>query len=228
MSFEYPATLLSGDGLVLRPWDVTRDLSAIEAAASDPTIPATTSVPAVYSEVGARDWVARQHRRRADASGVVLAIAHDEGPALGMVGITGVDGVQAHGELGYWVVPSARGRGYARTGVGLLMSWAFVGLPLVRVRARVAVDNLPSRRVLEANGFALEGVTRSSLRIGDRWLDLALFARIRETPPVATTTWEALRTGDTAAARPTGLPDQPPPILGGPDVSTSRLTSRPR
>lgn len=195
MTFAYPSPPLRDGSLVLRPWDAARDLETVAAAATDPTIPATTSVPASCTESGARAWIERQDRRRQDGQGVVLAIAPDDGPAAGMVGVTGVDRFHGRGNLGYWVVPDRRSAGLAGRAARLLADWAFEGLDLVRLESRVAVDNTPSRRILEGIGFTAEGTAEAGLRLGERWVDVVVHARVRRTPPVPTTTWTAVQAG---------------------------------
>ena len=49
------------------------------------------------------------------------------------------------------------------------------GLGLHRVHATVAVDNVASRRVLEANGFALIGTERRSVIVRDGMHDGAAY-----------------------------------------------------
>ena len=58
-------------------------------------------------------------------------------------------------EIGYGVVASRRGRGHATRAVALVLAEATrLGL---RLRAETSLDNLPSQRVLERNGFRRVG-----------------------------------------------------------------------
>jgi RimJ/RimL family protein N-acetyltransferase len=82
------------------------------------------------------------------------------------------------GEIGYWTHPEARGRGVMTEAVRLACRHAFVdvedgGLGLERLVAYVAVDNLASRHVLEANGFRPTGVQRRAIDVRDGWHDMA-------------------------------------------------------
>jgi len=56
-------------------------------------------------------------------------------------------------ELGYWLTPSAWGRGYATEAARAVVDMARHALPVRRIEARHHLDNLPSRRVLEKLGF---------------------------------------------------------------------------
>ena len=44
-------------------------------------------------------------------------------------------------EIGYWLVPAARGRGVGRTAVSLLVEWAFDELELERIEITTTPDN---------------------------------------------------------------------------------------
>lgn len=64
-------------------------------------------------------------------------------------------------EIGFWLLPEARGRGVATRAVCVFCRWAFAELALARIQASADVDNPASQRVLEKAGFTREGVMRS-------------------------------------------------------------------
>jgi RimJ/RimL family protein N-acetyltransferase len=66
-------------------------------------------------------------------------------------------------EIGYWLIPRARGRGFGSRAVGLLARWAVTEALVARVEALVVRDNIASQRVLEKGGFRHEGHLRSYL-----------------------------------------------------------------
>jgi RimJ/RimL family protein N-acetyltransferase len=71
--------------------------------------------------------------------------------AIGGVGFKGPpDGGVV--EIGYGLVPSARGHGYAREALGTLMQIA-AGLGVTTIRADTDPDNVASQRTLEHAGF---------------------------------------------------------------------------
>ena len=84
------------------------------------------------------------------------------------------------GTIGYWVDHPRNGRGLATDAVDEIVAYAFDELALHRVEAATLVDNLPSQRVLEKNGFERIGLARSFLRIDGEWRDFLLFQRIAE------------------------------------------------
>ncbi len=65
--------------------------------------------------------------------------------------------------------PAARGRGYGREAVGLLVDHLFRTTSLERVAATCDVENLASCRLVEGLGFRREGTLRRALHHHARW-----------------------------------------------------------
>jgi ribosomal-protein-alanine N-acetyltransferase len=82
--------------------------------------------------------------------------------------------------IGYWIDGARNGRGLATGAVGEILVFAFEDLALHRVEAATLVDNVPSQRVLEKNGFERIGLARRFLRINDEWRDFFLFQRLAD------------------------------------------------
>ncbi len=78
-------------------------------------------------------------------------------------------------EIGYFVLPHARGRGIATTIARTLAEHAF-SLGVERVAAYVNVGNTASERVLERAGFTREGVVRSMPKPDGTRVDKTLFS----------------------------------------------------
>jgi [ribosomal protein S5]-alanine N-acetyltransferase len=178
---EYPSPDLT-DGVVrLRPWSEL-DLACVREAATDPAIPAGTTVPAIFTPDEGRAFIQRQRARIERGEGVSLAIAEaraDEARGLVWLAVRSQPGVTG---LGYWVVPSARRQGYGLRAVRLACDWALQRPETHRVEAWVEPENVPSQRLLAAAGFVREGVLRSFLTVGARRADAIVFARFRDGP----------------------------------------------
>jgi [ribosomal protein S5]-alanine N-acetyltransferase len=82
------------------------------------------------------------------------------------------------GTIGYWVDVARNGRGLATGAVAEILAYSFGELDLHRVDASTLVDNIPSQRVLEKNGFEQIGLARGFLRIAGDWRDFFLFQRL--------------------------------------------------
>lgn len=84
-------------------------------------------------------------------------------------------GVAHMASLGYWVGQMYSGKGHVTAGVRAIVNYAFEDLALHRVEAACQPNNIASRRVLEKNGFAHEGLARAYLKINGAWRDHLLF-----------------------------------------------------
>jgi RimJ/RimL family protein N-acetyltransferase len=165
------------DRLVLRPYRPD-DEDAVHRACQDPEIQRWIhALPVPYTREVARSWVRDvAPGERASGRGMPVVLEAD-GELVGSSGLTFVPGFLGP-EIGYWVAPWARGRGYAAEATRALAEWAFRhGAP--RVHLFADVRNAASQAVAARAGFVREGVVRSAVpyRDGSRG-DAALFSRL--------------------------------------------------
>jgi [ribosomal protein S5]-alanine N-acetyltransferase len=74
---------------------------------------------------------------------------------------------------------SARGKGYGREAVGLLVDHVFASTAVERVGATCDIENVPSYRLLDGLGFRREGTLRSALYHHGGWHDVFVYGVIR-------------------------------------------------
>ena len=169
-----PSEGLGADDVVLR-FPTLGDVDSLLPAFTDPELREAGNLPAFGREelVASLDelpTMAEQGRLLA------LAAAHvDTGEIVGGGTIHHLDAERRIVEIGYFVLPASRGRGYATTIARLLAEHAF-SLGIERVAAYVNVGNTASERVLEKAGFTREGVVRSMPKPDGRRIDKTLFS----------------------------------------------------
>jgi RimJ/RimL family protein N-acetyltransferase len=78
----------------------------------------------------------------------------DDGQAIGGLGFHGPAGPDGSVTIGYGLIPSARGRGYAGEALRALLALA-QARGISRVQGDADVDNVASQRVMTAAGMAL-------------------------------------------------------------------------
>ena len=168
-----------GGGFSIRSY-CADDRSAIARLADNPKVAAnlTHRFPSPYTEEDADRWLAEV----LDQTPETLFVVADEADTF--VGGTDLhlgQGVyRCTAELGYWLGEPLWDRGLISAAVAALVPWGFAKFPgLERIEARVFSGNGASVRVLEKNGFLLEGRRRNAVRKGDELLDELLFARLR-------------------------------------------------
>lgn len=149
------AAFLEGETVTLRTLE-EEDLPFCRDAVNDPDVRGSIETTRPMSLAAEREWF---EDLQANDDHVVLLICVD-GEPVGTVGLDGIDRRAGVAEIGYLVVPSHWGNGYATAAVELLAGYAFDELRLNRVQAHVYEFNEASKRVLEKAGFEAEGVKR--------------------------------------------------------------------
>jgi ribosomal-protein-alanine N-acetyltransferase len=178
---DYPSPELRDHVVLLRPWSMD-DLACVRAAGRDPQLREGTSVPEEDSDTASEAFIVRQWGRAESGQGrsmVIVELARSQ--AVGQVWL----GSGARGgvvDLGYWLIPSARGRGLASRAVALATQWALTTGGAARVEAWVVPENAASHRLLERAGFTREGVLRSFLEFETRRSDAVVYSRLPHDP----------------------------------------------
>ena len=127
-------------------WDVARMLERL---------------PWPYTIADARWWLAQP---KPDQRPELLVTLRENGAIVGGVGLVDKDEV----DLGYWLTPSAWGRGYATEAARATVAFARDVLGLTHLSSGHYADNPASGHVLAKAGFRATGVegTRHSLARG--------------------------------------------------------------
>lgn len=146
------------ENLLLRPGWV-EDAPELHAAfAREDVVMTLAHAPWPYALDDAVAYLGRE--RASHEADLLIYLRTDHPPRLvGGISIAERDG---EAELGFWIVPSARGRGYATEAGRALIAAARDSLRLDRLMSVHAVENPASGRVLRKLGFAPTG--RADLR----------------------------------------------------------------
>ena len=101
-----------------------------------------------------------------------------------MVGSIAVErGQNVHrltGELGYYIAEPYWNRGLGESAVRQIVEYVFANSDIVRIYAEPYAYNTGSCRILEKNGFRLEGVMRKNAIKNGVFQDMKLYAVIKE------------------------------------------------
>jgi RimJ/RimL family protein N-acetyltransferase len=156
-------------------------LPDLDVLLTDPVSLRFTRIPEPPPPGFARSWLDAYEAGRADGTREAFAALDDDGTFLGLALAPEFDREGAEVELGYIVVPEARGRGVATEMLRELTRWAFEQGAL-RATLVIGVDNPASERVAERCGYVREGVMRSVHLKADRRNDAALWSRLPSDP----------------------------------------------
>lgn len=158
----------------------------------------TLNIPFPYSEADAYFWI-RKRRETAARQGVesAFALRAADGEVIGAVGADEVEararGSEANNaqsnlgttfrghraEIGYWLARPFWGQGIMTDAVRVFVEYAFARFELTRLTAHVFSNNVASARVLEKNGFKLEGHLRQHFFKDGKLLDAKVYGLLK-------------------------------------------------
>ena len=149
------------DGEVLVRHVVRGDARALqEAIATDESISRWTRIPWPYTAAHATEFVVRSDLGWSSGRDAACVIVD-----LGTAAVTGGIGLHRIGgtsqerssllrdEIGYWLTPGARGRGFATRALAMLSRWAILDAGVPSINLQTKVGNDASRRVALRAGY---------------------------------------------------------------------------
>lgn len=107
-------------------------------------------------------------------------VLKEDGHMIGTCGFTRLDPVNHSAEIGYVLSSHHWNAGLACEACAMILRFAFCNLGLHRVEARYMPGNLASRRVMEKNGMAFEGIEREAIFVKGAYQDVGKCAILRD------------------------------------------------
>jgi [ribosomal protein S5]-alanine N-acetyltransferase len=165
--------------LLLRPWQPS-DVPVIIEAFSLPDI-RHWHFRRIDTEPEAARWIAScAEGWRSESSATWAIVKQPQKRIVGRVCMyTALE--DGHGEVSYWVLPEARGKGVATRACIAATRWAHA-LGLHRIELQHSTRNDASRRVALVAGFIEEGIRREANRHADGWHDMRLYSHLTTDP----------------------------------------------
>lgn len=163
---------------IIRPWK-QEDLDDLVLYANNRNVwnNLRNYFPHPYTKEHGLEWL----EKVVDAPLPVINFAIEaDGTVVGGIGlILNGDVYIKSAEIGYWIGEPFWGKGIAAEALRQITEYAFNTFDLVRLYAEVFENNKASMRVLEKNGFYLEGVRRKSVFKNEVLMDDYIWVRLR-------------------------------------------------
>ena len=83
-------------------------------------------------------------------------------------------------ELGYFIVPNERKKGYVSEAIKMIVDYLFLSRDIVRIQAKADPENFASWKALEKAGFRREGLLRKTFYCRGKWRDDYIYSILRE------------------------------------------------
>lgn len=169
-------------GLRLEPASVgdARELFELVDANRDHLRPWLPWIDATRRVADTRRYLRRvvSEARRGTAAPRVYLIRLS-GKLVGSIGFVRLSPENRKTEIGYWLARAHCGKGIMTAACRRLLREAFGPMALNRVEIVCATGNRSSRGVPRRLGFRCEGVQRQAGKVGENYLDLAVYSCLR-------------------------------------------------
>lgn len=162
----------------LRKWTVNdkESLMAICNAADRSYL--TGRLPFPYTEADA-DWWLKMVEGHDGKDGIFRSVSVD-GMIVGNISVEQKSEVYGKdAEIGYLLITEKWSQGIMTEAVGQICDIAFSSLDIIRITGLVYEPNSGSRRVLEKNGFLLEGTMKNAVVKEGRVYDLCVYGKLK-------------------------------------------------
>lgn len=156
------------------------DVPMLMELATDPYVPLTGTLAPHADRGQALDYIQRQHQRLITGAGFSFCAALKESDeAVGQTGLSlrCIDSGRA--TAGYAISPTFRGRGLAGQALSALTGFAWTQPEVHRIELYIEPWNIASQKTATAAGYQREGLLKSHQEIGDRRVDMLLYATVR-------------------------------------------------
>lgn len=138
----------------------------------------TQRIPYPYTMKAAKEWISSDLKSQRNKNRDAYRFAVDINKEV--VGVVALENIQKHkAEIGYWLAKKYWNKEIMTEAVELITKFGFEKLKLARIYAPIFSRNGRSARVLEKNGFILEGMLRKDIYKDGRFSDAKLYAKIK-------------------------------------------------
>jgi len=132
--------------------------------------------PSPYTEEDGKIWL----EKMVEASPIVNLAIDLDGACIGGIGLILNSDVYVYSaEIGYWLGEPFWNQGIATEAVRLMVEYCYYYFDIIRIYAEVFETNKASMRVLEKNGFYLEGVRRKAVYKNAVLMDDYIWVKLR-------------------------------------------------
>jgi [ribosomal protein S5]-alanine N-acetyltransferase len=126
--------------------------------------------------IGLIDWLNALYEKHEPQWAITL---NGDDRLIGTCGTIAWDRDNRHIDIGYHVLPSQWGNGYATEATRAVVRWCFEHMDIHRIQADCTDGNIGSERVLLKCGFKIEGLWRESCWEHGRFVDIKQFGLLR-------------------------------------------------
>lgn len=106
-------------------------------------------------------------------------VIFEDDQAIGRIGVYKIDPQNKIGEIGYWLVENAQGKGIILQSCKTIIDFCFKELELNRIEIKCGTGNLKSKIIPEKLNFTYEGIVRQGEFLNNNFIDLAIYSLLK-------------------------------------------------
>lgn len=164
---------------ILRPYKKEDEVS-LARNINDRTIYRNTlMIPYPYTLKDAKEWIEKNLKENKKKQPAEINFAIDiNNEVVGGIGFRAI--IKNHqAEIGYWLTRKYWNKGIMTLAIQKATKFGFEKIKFRRIYALVFPFNKASMRILEKNGYKLEGILRKDIKKDNKFLDDYLFAKVK-------------------------------------------------
>ena len=172
--------LLLGERIRLRALE-PQDVATLYQWENDTAIWVASNTQVPFSKFVLEQYIAASHLDLHTNKQLRLMITTKEGLDVGAIDLFDFDSQHQRAGIGILVAEKMdRGKGYATEALNLLIQYCFTQLHLHQLYCNITIDNEASIQLLKKHNFAITGIKKDWIRVGDSFVDELLLQLVRK------------------------------------------------
>ncbi len=172
--------LLLGERIRLRALE-PQDVATLYQWENDTAIWVASNTQVPFSKFVLEQYVAASHLDLHTNKQLRLMITTKEGLDVGAIDLFDFDSQHQRAGIGILVAEKIdRGKGYATEALNLLIQYCFTQLHLHQLYCNITIDNEASIQLFKKHNFAITGIKKDWIRVGDSFVDELLLQLVRK------------------------------------------------
>ena len=162
----------------LRKWTLEDKESLIEMCNTVDRCYLSDRLPNPYTNESAECWL-NMVKENDGGKGIFREIVVND-KIIGTISVEQKEDVyRKDAEIGYYLLQEEYSKGIMTEAVKLICEIAFRELDIIRITGLVYEPNIASRRVLEKNGFTLEGIMKNAVIKNGDMFNLCIYGKLK-------------------------------------------------
>ena len=172
--------LLLGERIRLRALE-PQDVATLYQWENDTAIWVASNTQVPFSKFVLEQYIAASHLDLHTNKQLRLMITTKEGLDVGAIDLFDFDSQHQRAGIGILVAEKMdRGKGYATEALNLLIQYCFTQLHLHQLYCNITIDNEASIQLFKKHNFAITGIKKDWIRVGDSFVDEFLLQLVRK------------------------------------------------